>query len=69
MRLDLLRRRNLIRGANMIKSKSWKKADYPNAKPCWQKHKTKKNYINIVNVLNTLDWEKLAKIGKEGEND
>jgi len=50
----------------MIKDKSWKKADYPNAKPSWQKHRIKdKKPTQIERVLASLDYEKLAIIGKE----
>ena len=53
----------------MIRDRSWKKADYPNAKPSWQKHRDYK-YLNvetdqIKRVLKMLDYEKLAVIGME----
>ncbi len=51
----------------MEKDKSWKRADYPNRKPAWQKHriKTKPRILSQAErVLKKLDWEKLAKLGK-----
>uniref|UniRef100_A0A6H1ZHC2 Uncharacterized protein n=1 Tax=viral metagenome TaxID=1070528 RepID=A0A6H1ZHC2_9ZZZZ len=49
----------------MIKDKSWKKADYPNRKPAWQKHRIKPAPLaQIQRVFAKLDWEKLSEIGK-----
>ncbi len=42
----------------MIKDKSWKKADYPNAIPSWRKHPIKlkpKKKTQIERVLAKLD--------------
>jgi len=56
----------------MIKDKSWKKADYPNAIPSWRKHPIRikpkpltKQERQVKRVLAKLDWNKLATIGKE----
>ncbi len=53
----------------MKKDRSWKKADYDNAKPCWQKNriKYKKKETQLERVLKSLDWDKLATIGKYKE--
>ncbi len=51
----------------MIKDRSWKKADYPNRKPAWQKNriKCKEKPSQIERVLASLDWENLATLGQE----
>jgi len=62
----------------MNKDRSWKKADYPNARPGWQKDRaikeatkraealpSHKKEVQLKRVLASLDWEKLAIIGKE----
>ncbi len=57
----------------MIKDKSWKKANYPNAIPSWRKHPYKiskelqrkeEKKQQLKRVLTSLNWEKLAIIGK-----
>jgi len=53
------------------KDRSWRKADYPNSKPCWQKNRYKvveKKPTQIERVLASLDYDKLAIIGKEEED-
>ncbi|MBU0958624.1 MAG: hypothetical protein KKB31_01635 [Nanoarchaeota archaeon] len=55
----------------MEKDRSWRKADYPNSKPCWQKNRYKvveKKPTQIERVLASLDYDKLAIIGKEEED-
>jgi len=58
----------------MIKDKSYKKANYPNAIPSWRKHPYKisrklkekeERKQQLKEVLKSLDWGKLATIGKE----
>ena len=53
----------------MLKDKSYKKADYPNAIPCWRKHpiKFKEKRTQQERVLASLNWEKLGKLLKNNE--
>lgn len=49
----------------MNKSRSWRKADYPNKIPSWRKIKTReRKKSQVERVLAKLDWNKLNVIGK-----
>jgi len=55
-----------------MRKETWKNATYPNARPCWQKHRSKfkeptktRMQKMVARVLATLDYDYLATLGKE----